>query len=135
MQEQELIQSIIEIETHAFEKPHSEATIKEAVRDKNKEFRVIKNSDEVAVGYICLLITPDFCDIWSIAVKKDYRNQGWGKKLLDWTMKKSADKKVFLEVEASNAPAISLYKGKGFQIIDRRKNYYGPNKDALIMRR
>jgi ribosomal-protein-alanine N-acetyltransferase len=134
-QVQELVASILEIEISAFEKPHSEATLQEAVLDKNKEFFVVQNSKGESVGYISLLITPDFCDIWSIAVKKEYQNQGWGKKLMHWALEKSAEKKVFLEVEASNAPALALYKKYGFQIIDRRIGYYGTRRDALIMKK
>lgn len=41
-----------------------------------------------------------------------------------------------LEVRASNAPAIALYRKHGFQEAGRRKNYYQqPREDAIIMTR
>ena len=39
-----------------------------------------------------------------------------------------------LEVRPSNAAAIALYKGFGFEEVGRRKNYYDlPKEDALIL--
>ena len=41
-----------------------------------------------------------------------------------------------LEVRASNAPAIALYRKHGFEEAGRRKNYYTkPAEDAIIMTR
>ena len=41
-----------------------------------------------------------------------------------------------LEVRPSNAAAIALYQGFGFQESGRRKNYYDlPKEDALILTR
>ena len=48
---------------------------------------------------------------------------------------------VFLEVRASNAPAIALYERAGFASIARRASYYpaggvgATREDALVMRR
>ena len=45
-------------------------------------------------------------------------------------------KEIFLEVRASNTPAISLYLKCGFEKISVRKKYYGdPAEDAVIMRK
>ena len=39
-----------------------------------------------------------------------------------------------LEVRASNAPAIALYRKHGFQTVGQRRNYYQkPDEDALLM--
>ena len=39
-----------------------------------------------------------------------------------------------LEVRASNAPAIALYTGLGFQEVGRRRGYYeAPREDALLL--
>ena len=41
---------------------------------------------------------------------------------------------IFLEVRVSNEAALTLYGQAGFQIIDKRKNYYEkPKEDAYIM--
>ena len=41
---------------------------------------------------------------------------------------------LYLEVRASNLPAIALYEKHGFVPVGRRKNYYeSPREDALLM--
>ena len=41
---------------------------------------------------------------------------------------------VFLEVRASNRPAVALYLKHGFTHVSLRKNYYG-NEDAVVMKK
>ncbi len=41
---------------------------------------------------------------------------------------------VLLEVRASNAPALALYRSVGFTELDRRRRYYSdPEEDAVVM--
>ena len=42
---------------------------------------------------------------------------------------------VLLEVAEGNDPARRLYERFGFAPISRRRGYYGPGKDAVVMRR
>jgi ribosomal-protein-alanine N-acetyltransferase len=42
---------------------------------------------------------------------------------------------VFLEVEESNTAAIKLYTTLGFISYNRRIGYYGPNRNALLLRK
>jgi len=43
-------------------------------------------------------------------------------------------KKIYLEVRESNLEAQNLYKGFGFKVVSKRKNYYQDNNEtALIM--
>jgi ribosomal protein S18 acetylase RimI-like enzyme len=43
--------------------------------------------------------------------------------------------RLFLEVGESNEAAISLYKKNGLSEVARRRNYYGPGQDALLLSR
>ena len=76
----------------------------------------------------------------TLCVNPDYQRMGYGRKLfkllLDRAYKLDAEV-CFLEVRASNASAISLYRSLGFTQIGERKNYPGQTgrEDALIMSR
>lgn len=75
--------------------------------------------------------------ILDIVVDKNYRKQGIGSKLLARVTYDAAQlgaKTASLEVHQDNDDAKNLYTELGFSCIARRKNYYGPNKSALIMR-
>ena len=72
-----------------------------------------------------------------MAVHPQWRRRGIGQMLLTDLLGKAAGrnvKRIFLEVRVSNEAALALYSQAGFQIIDKRKNYYEkPKEDAYIM--
>ena len=65
------------------------------------------------------------------------RRQGIADALLDALCARAAALDLAfltLEVRASNAPAIALYRKHGFQTVGQRRNYYQkPDEDALLM--
>ena len=89
------------------------------------------------VGYIGMYISCGEGEITNVAVSSEYRKQHIGADLVTAMQNVAADKNlemIVLEVRASNEPAISLYKGKGFESFGIRKNFYEkPREDALIM--
>ena len=42
---------------------------------------------------------------------------------------------IFLEVEHTNEPAIAVYTKCGFEEYNRRRDYYGAGRDAILMKR
>lgn len=79
----------------------------------------------------------DEMELLYIAVKDSYTRSGIAKAILSevFSIKKKRIAKVHLEVRASNASAISLYRKLGFIEVGRRKNYYasaGKQEDALL---
>ena len=78
-------------------------------------------------------------ELLDIAVSPGCRRQGMGAALLNAVLRGLAERgtdTVFLEVRASNAPAIALYAANGFTPCGRRKNYYTrPAEDAILMKR
>ena len=72
-----------------------------------------------------------------IAVLPAARGRGYGRDLMEILAEYARANRVdeiSLEVRASNAAAISLYKSYGFKIEEVRKRYYSnPVENALIM--
>lgn len=94
----------------------------------------------IPVGMMVYRITFDQADVLTVAVRPAFRKSGIAKKLVADSMAHCAElgaKKMFLEVEVGNDPAIKLYENQGFKHISRRKLYYkqldGSLTDALVM--
>lgn len=90
-------------------------------------------------GFIAVMVNCDTADLLDIAVLEKARNRGVATALMSFMDEECISrgvKEIFLEVRASNAPAISLYLKCGFEKISVRKKYYGnPTEDAVIMRK
>ncbi|MGD9955454.1 MAG: ribosomal protein S18-alanine N-acetyltransferase [Candidatus Nanopelagicales bacterium] len=89
-------------------------------------------------GYVCLAAVPPEGDVQTIAVAPRSQGRGLGRELLDALLAEAARRgctQVFLEVLDTNAPAIALYERSGFERQGRRRDYYGPGADALVMRK
>lgn len=102
----------------------------------------VNDSKTCLCGYLLARINIDEAEIDDICISKNYRRLGHASKLLSEFIIKLENKHikhVFLEVNANNSNAISLYKRFGFNQVGTRKNYYDvhDNKkaDALVMLR
>ena len=79
----------------------------------------------------------DEAELLTIAVLPEVRRRGLGRTLLQDGMRDAARRgaaRMFLEVAAANARAVALYERAGFHAVGRRAGYYGPGRDALVMR-
>ena len=76
-------------------------------------------------------------EILLIYVCKDFRNKGFGIKLLKKIEVNNSNlKKIYLEVLESNLEAISFYKKMNFKKIHTRKNYFSVKEkkyDGFVM--
>ena len=94
--------------------------------------------DGEAIGYAGMWHIIDEGDINNIGILPDKRRKGYASLLLNELIKYMENEKLAclnLEVRASNAPAIALYKKFGFYEVGVRKNYYQGREDALLLRR
>ncbi|MCC2616690.1 ribosomal protein S18-alanine N-acetyltransferase [Aestuariibacter halophilus] len=95
----------------------------------------------VLAGYAIGLQVLDEITLMDIAVDHDRKRQGIGRELLQQFIRESHQRQgsvVWLEVRGSNSPAIQLYQSMGFELMDRRKDYYPTTtgrEDALMMRK
>lgn len=79
-------------------------------------------------------VAADEHEILNLAVAPAKRHIGIARTLLADALGKGHGA-WFLEVRASNAPAIRLYESVGFKAVGRRQNYYyGPSEDCIVMR-
>lgn len=109
-----------------------------------KNIFYIAKSENIAVGYCIYYIKPVFSlkgvkktsVMYSIAVDKDYRRRGIGKKMLDHSideMRLNNVYSIYLYVDKENLSAINLYKSRGFKIIEEVKDICGEEKDCYKM--
>ena len=126
----------MEIENECFSPAWSEQSMSDELQAEGGVFKIALAEDK-AVGFCALRVLSDESELYQIAVSDAYRRQGIGRMLLDdavSTVKQASVKKMFLEVRASNKPAVRLYEKCGFTLIATRKGYYDcPKEDALIM--
>jgi ribosomal-protein-alanine N-acetyltransferase len=93
------------------------------------------------LGYAVLMWAVDEAELLDIAIAAKHQRHGWGHKLLEEMMvlaRRNAMRRVVLEVRASNAAAIGLYKSMGFTDIGLRRDYYpaeNGREDAILMER
>lgn len=87
------------------------------------------------IGYCLWLTRKNFYRLYSIAVLKEFHSKGYGKMLLEYSLKQLKDKELRLEVKQINKQAVSLYEKFGFKIIKTLKSYYPNNIDGYLMKR
>jgi ribosomal-protein-alanine N-acetyltransferase len=93
-------------------------------------------------GFALSRLAADEAEILTIAVDPAWRKYGVGRDLLRahlGSVTLAGAKKIFLEVDANNAPALALYRRFQFVKVGERAGYYrrpdGQPATALIMRR
>jgi ribosomal-protein-alanine N-acetyltransferase len=131
------LNEILEIEKNAFEK--KEVFPKEYFLELSKKwpegFLMAKLGEEI-VGYAIGEKSKDSGLIVSVAVKKEWRRRGIGRKLIEKLLenfKKEGMKIVFLHVREENRDAINFYQALGFKIIELVENYYSNGENAYLM--
>ncbi|MEY8463268.1 ribosomal protein S18-alanine N-acetyltransferase [Streptococcus merionis] len=91
-------------------------------------------ADKDWVGFLALQELAGELEITQIAVLPAYQGQGYASRLMQFLDDRIEP--IFLEVRASNAPAIALYQKHKFQKVGCRRAYYhNPVEDALLMMR
>ena len=125
----------IERRSHAF--PWSEKTFASNQGERFLNYRL-----DVAGQMAAFAITQvvlDEASLFNVAVDPAYQRRGLGRQLLQHLIGELQQRDVmtlWLEVRASNLPAIALYEQLEFHQVSRRPNYYpaaSGREDAIIM--
>ena len=94
------------------------------------------NLPEVA-GFAVFHRVMDEAELRNIAVDPSHQRRGIARALLAAgvrALQESGVRQLFLEVRASNQPALAFYRSAGFQLLYTRRDYYhDPVEDALVM--
>ena len=133
--QKEHLAAVAEIERLCFSQPWSESALELLLGESG--VGVVCLVGDTVVAYGGMMLDPWEGQITNIATHPEHRRCGCGKAVTEALLKEAAARnaeQVSLEVRASNAGAIALYEGLGFETAGRRKGFYqNPREDALVM--
>ena len=136
--EPEDVESVLGIESRVFTTPWQAHTFLSLIGRSGSELWVMEHPVAGILAYAVLWCILDQAELANIAVRSEYRGQGYASRLLERVLQIVRDREVetiYLEVRASNTRALELYERFGFSQVGVRKNYYDkPTEDALVMR-
>lgn len=108
---------------------------KEELANNNSSYLILRYKNEiVCFGGFKKII--DEADIMNIVTKKNKRNLGFAKLILNELIRIAKDENlnsITLEVNENNLPAIHLYEAFNFKKVGLRKNYYNNTDNAILM--
>ncbi len=128
----------IECEVHAL--PWTHGNFSDALRSKYL-CKVYESDAHEMLGYAVLMLAVDEAELLDIAIAAPQQRKEFGRKLLEEMMvlaRRHDMRRMVLEVRASNAAAIALYRRAGFSDIGLRRDYYqaeNGREDAILMGR
>ena len=131
------VDAVAAIENATFARPWSRESFRQEMTRNVAARYLVAEEDGQVVGYAGAWIILDESHITNIAVAKEARGRGIGRKLtaeLLQVLSNLGAGYATLEVRVSNLPAQALYKSLGFVSVGKRKRYYEDNnEDAFLM--
>ena len=130
------VDGVAAVEVATFPTPWSRDAFASEMKNVAARYLVAEKNGKI-IGFAGAWIILDESHITNIAVLKDERGQGIGRRLTEGLMQYLSNlgaAYATLEVRKSNEVAQNLYKSLGFIKLGVRKRYYEDNgEDALIM--
>jgi len=81
------------------------------------------------IGKIHIRIENNTIDLWNFEIVEEYRNCGYGTKVLKKIIRKFNYRPLWLYVFKYNYLAIHLYKKMGFKVIGEEKNTFSMQRE------
>jgi ribosomal-protein-alanine N-acetyltransferase len=95
---------------------------------------VAEDEGKVAGFLVARSLGEGECELLNLAVAPSFRRRGAGSMLI-LALARDFPGSIFLEVRASNAGALALYKSLGFEVLSSRPGYYeNPPDEAIVMK-
>jgi ribosomal-protein-alanine N-acetyltransferase len=129
------VAAVAALEARCFGDPWPAQAFRELLADGRHRCLVAGGPE--LLGYAVGSFVADEGEVLNVAVADAVRRRGVARALLQrlvGELQACGARRLFLEVRESNAAAIGLYRGFGFQPLSRRRGYYrAPREDALTM--
>lgn len=135
----ENVEGVAVLEKENFSDGWSLNSLKEELNNPNAVYFVMKdeNSSEV-VAAAGMIVSFDIADIMNVSVKKEYRRNALGSRLIERLIeegRKIGVKEFVLEVRENNEAARKLYEKEGFVFEGIRPDFYSnPKENAALYR-
>jgi ribosomal-protein-alanine N-acetyltransferase len=118
--------------------PWSASQYKEEFSSPTRHFVVAVDQTQSIVGYAGVFAPGNAeADILTVGVVPEHRGKAIAKALMalitEWA-KAQGTTAMMLEVKVDNSEAIGLYESLGYSKLNIRKDYFGPELDAQVMR-
>lgn len=130
------LEEVLQVEEEAYSTPWSRTSFMAVLRRAQALFLVVELEGRVSAHGV-LWWVEDEGELANLAVDPSCQGRGLGRRLLDRLLADAAGegvRRVFLEVRESNAPALALYRRRGFSVVGRRPDYYRrPREDAWVL--
>jgi len=138
MREEDL-DAVLAIERDCFPSPWTRENFLYEIRLNRAAANWVLVEGDLVVGYACVWFLGPELQINNLAVSRDKRRRGLGRRLLLALLARARElgcRKALLEVRPSNRAARALYREHGFVEVGRRKNYYAAEgEDAILLER
>ena len=129
--------AVQEIERESFTTPWPPHAYRAELEANRMAHYIVARHGDRIVGFAGVWLMVDEAHITTFAVRKTWRRQGVGERLLIALLalaEARGAREATLEVRPSNHPARRLYEKYGFAPVGVRPRYYSDdNEDALIM--
>lgn len=130
----ELLRACAELEQICIPESWSYESFLSEAKKENGYVLVALNEQNQVAGFLTASYVFDTADLTNIAVAPECRKQGIASELLATLLEELKNCQIFLEVRASNIPAITLYQKYHFVPVGIRKRFYqNPVEDAILM--
>jgi ribosomal-protein-alanine N-acetyltransferase len=103
---------------------------------QTRDYVLARDDAGTIVGYAGLFTSGADACVQTIAVAREAQGAGVGRLLLERLRELAGNRgarSLGLEVRADNEVALQLYRRSGFVADGRRRGYYGPGVDAVLM--
>jgi ribosomal-protein-alanine N-acetyltransferase len=115
----------------------SEASLRAQLADGDSWVALVGPPDS-PLAYVIIRVAADEAELLRVGVLPRARRRGLAGALLSagaaWAAQRGA-RRLFLEVDAADPVALAFYGAAGFGSTGRRRDYYGPGRDALLLER